>query len=134
MKVAVCILAKDEAGRIAAMLKQISRQLIMDRPGIEVEVHVVANGCTDDTVAVAAACSSLFASRAARFEVHDLIMGGKSRAWNLAVHQLVSSDVDRFVFCDADIEIIDERIFLEMLSSLDAAPHQVKVCAGSTLR
>lgn len=129
MTVAVCILAKDEAGRIGSMLEGLASQRILREMGSSVEVHIVANGCTDNTATVARACANLFAGHGTKFDVHDLAQGGKSRTWNRTVHQIASAEVDRFVFCDADIEFVDEHIIAEMLEQLETSP-EILVCAG----
>ena len=49
------IFAHNEAGGIAAMLGELARQDLFCAPGRSVRVHLLANGCSDDTVAVARA-------------------------------------------------------------------------------
>jgi len=129
MNVVVCILAKDEAHGIARTLTGLVAQTIFKRTDLSVEVQVVANGCSDDTAAVAQACSALFSAHGAIFAVHDLVQGGKSRAWNRAVHEIAGDDTDLFIFCDADIEFIDQNVLEEMLKTLNDHP-EVAVCAG----
>ena len=123
MSIAVCILAKDEEERIGASLAQIARQSFI-RDGCDtIEIHVVANGCTDYTAVVASGCSELFDGARATLHVHDLQPGGKSRAWNRAVHELVDDSVENFVFVDADVTFVDEQVIAEMLARLKADTH-----------
>jgi glycosyltransferase involved in cell wall biosynthesis len=120
MSVAICILAKDEEKLIAGSLRQIAHQTFI-RVGIDVvEVHVVANGCTDNTVAAAHGCQDLFYGPQVTFHVHDLHPGGKSRAWNRAVHELTSKAVDTLVFVDADVTFVSETVIEDMVGRLKA--------------
>ena len=120
MSIAVCILAKDEEERIGPSLAQIARQSFIRDGCNTIEIHVVANGCTDDTAVVARGCSELFDGTRATLHVHDLQPGGKSRAWNRAVHELVSDTVKTFVFVDADVTFANEAVVADMLSHFRA--------------
>ena len=125
MSIAVCILAKDEATRIAHSLRQLAAQSFIRDSSGPIEIHMVANGCTDNTVEVARGCSTLFEGGRATLQVHDLQPGGKSRAWNRAVHELTSSAVETFVFVDADVTFTSETVVADMLARLKADPHLV---------
>lgn len=129
MFIAVCILAKDEERNIASVLRQLASQSLAQRPGVRVEIHVVANGCTDGTVAEAKAFSASFQRLGASLQVHDLQPGGKSRSWNRTVHELVVEQVDYMVFLDADISFADEQVLSELLDRLEDDP-TIDVCAG----
>lgn len=133
MNISICILAKDEAKRIAATLNSLSRQTIFSEPGSVVDVHVVANGCTDDTAAVSVSCAGLFKKHGARLHVHDIQPGGKSRAWNRMVHEFAGDATDTFVFMDADIDFVDGSVVVELLAQL-TSNQQLLVCAGYALK
>lgn len=123
MSIAVCILAKDEGKRIGQSLAQLARQSFV-RDGTDIiEIHVVANGCTDNTAADARGCAKLFDGSRASLHVHDLYPGGKSRAWNHAVHELVGDNVENFVFVDADVTFVHDQVIAEMLARLKADTH-----------
>lgn len=94
LRVDIGVFAHNEAGGIAACLAGLMAQDIFARDGIEARLVVLANGCSDDTVATA---------RGLGAEVADLAQGGKSRTWNRFVHDLARWDADVLVFCDADI-------------------------------
>lgn len=96
LRVDIGVFAHNEAGGIAACLAALQAQDIFARDGIEARLVVLANGCSDGTVAVA---------RATGAEVADLPLGGKSRTWNRFVHDLSRWDADVLVFCDADIAL-----------------------------
>lgn len=98
LRVDIGVFAHNEGGGIAACLAALQAQDIFARDGVEARLVVLANGCSDDTVAVA---------RAAGAEVADLPQGGKSRTWNRFVHDLSRWDAEVLAFCDADIALPD---------------------------
>ena len=133
MSVAVCILAKDEAERISGILAQIARQLLMLDRGERVDIHVVANGCSDTTAETARQAAALFEGQRARLHVHDLKARGKSRAWNHAVHHLIDPATEFIVFCDADINFVDDGVVVRLLADL-AQSETLAVCSGYPIK
>lgn len=114
---------------MADSLAQLSRQSFI-RDGLEiVDIHVVANGCTDNTVEVARSKERDFHGLRAKLHVHDLKQGGKSRSWNRAVHEFVSSSADVLIFVDADIELANDGVIAEMLVSL-RSDASLAACSG----
>ena len=110
MRVDLGIFAHNEAAGIAAMLAQIGAQ---ELAGLDLRVLVLANGCTDDSVAIA---------RAAGAEVADLPKGGKSRTWNRFVHDLSRPDAEVLVFVDADISFTAPDCLARLVRGLAANP------------
>ncbi|MDO8982641.1 glycosyltransferase family 2 protein [Cypionkella sp.] len=98
MQVDIGIFAHNEAHGIAAMVARLLAQDILADPAFSTRILVLANGCSDDTVAQVPR---------AGVEVVDLPEGGKSRTWNRFVHDLARADADVLVFVDADIEFCD---------------------------
>ena len=92
MRVDIGVFAHNEAGGITAM---IARLVAQDLSGLDARLLILANGCTDATVARA---------RATGAEVADLPLGGKSRTWNRFVHDIARPEADVLVFVDADID------------------------------
>ncbi|WP_162789220.1 MULTISPECIES: glycosyltransferase family 2 protein [Sphingomonas] len=133
MTIAVCILAKNESSSIGPTLAQLANQTLLKTSGGSTTVHVVANGCTDDTAAAAERSRDLLAKSGTALKSYDLHPGGKSRAWNRMVHDLAEPDTDFFIFCDADIEFVDERVLEEMLAKLKRRP-DLEVCTGYPLK
>lgn len=133
LRVAVCILAKDEERNISNVLEQLLSQSVLSDPDLHLEIHVVSNGSTDGTVAAAEACAGLFEVSAASLHVHDLKLAGKSRAWNQAVHHLLPASLDYIVFLDADITFIDNKVVADLLQQLVDDP-TLQVCAGYPIK
>lgn len=129
LPVAICILAKNEEQTIGRALAQIAEQTLLHRLRGQVDVHVVANGTSDETVAIAEYARPALSDAGASLYVHDLKRGGKSRAWNTTVHELIRSDVETAIFMDADIDIHSHRILDDLMDVLQA-DSAIKVCSG----
>ncbi|MES2435641.1 MAG: glycosyltransferase [Pseudomonadota bacterium] len=114
MKVDIGVFAHNEAAGIAAMVARLLAQDILADAGFSARVLVLANGCSDDTVARA---------QVPGVEVVDLPEGGKSRTWNRFVHDLARADADVLVFVDADIEFCDAGALRRMVQAM--GPHWV---------
>lgn len=89
----VAVLAHNEERRIGACLKS----LPLDDPGMA--FHVVVNGTTDRTAAIAAQLGG------SKVVVHDWKQGGKSRSWNRLMFDTPGIEADHFVFVDGDAQI-----------------------------
>ncbi len=96
VRVDIGLFAQNEGAVIADMLAHLAGQDVCG-PGYDVQVHVLCNGCSDDTVPRAQL------SAPEGFRVHALAEGGKSRTWNQFVHHLARRDADVLVFCDTGI-------------------------------
>jgi glycosyltransferase involved in cell wall biosynthesis len=129
LTVALCILAKNEGTKIGKTLESLARQTVLADPSHDVELHIVANGCTDDTVDAARRALPSMVGSHVKTHLHDLNPGGKSRAWNRAVHELVGPRADAIVFIDADIVFVDEKVISELLITLRSDP-SLAVCTG----
>ncbi len=97
----VGVFAHNEAAGIAAMVQALAAQDLRDAPGLDLRILILANGCSDDTVARARA--AIPAGAASGITVVDLAQGGKSRTWTRFVQDLSRPDADILVFADADI-------------------------------
>lgn len=85
--------------------------------GPEVEILVVANGCTDATVAVAQERAAAAARRGWRLEVLELGAGGKLNALNVG-DRTASGDIRAYL--DADV-IVSESLVADLCATLDRA-------------
>jgi glycosyltransferase involved in cell wall biosynthesis len=111
--ISVIIPANNEEGYIGTCLELLLRS---DAPeGGPLQVVVVANGCTDDTVGEASALAPAFEAKGWRLDVLDLEEGGKVNALNASetavIHPLR-------VYIDADIHVTPPLI-AQLASALD---------------
>lgn len=95
MNVAVCIFARNEE----RLLPHCVAALHAAGLGADDAVHILINGCTDNTVAAARALSAADQ----RIAIHELPIGDKANAWNEYVHRLADPQIRTHVFLDGDI-------------------------------
>jgi hypothetical protein len=108
------IFAHDEAAGIAAMVAAARSQArACAAQGVDLRVLVLANGCRDETAALAGAAGA---------EVADLPEGGKSRTWNRFVHDLSRPEAEALVFADADIAWTEPDALARLIGGLLARP------------
>lgn len=109
--ICISVLAHNEAARIGACLGS----LPLGAP--DVTIHVIVNGSTDATAAIA----NDIAAAAANMRVHVYAEGGKARSWN----RFLFDDLDGFhethIFVDGDAEVVPGSIHA-LKSTLDFAP------------
>ena len=126
MRIHIGVFAHNEQERIAWTLADLARQDLFERPDVSVRLFVLANGCTDRTVAAAQAAVQAMPPRvAACTSVLDLPFKGKSRTWNHFVHGLCAGEAD-YIFCvDGDIRVPQQANLGRMLRCLESGPAQV---------
>lgn len=127
MTLDIGIFAHNEAEGISDMLSELARQDVLVQPGLSVRVHLLANGCSDDTVKRARAAVTDWPG--APVAIYDLTESGKSRTWNRFVHDLSRPKSDALIFCDADIRLPQADAIRRMVAHLDTNPH---LCAVSS--
>jgi glycosyltransferase involved in cell wall biosynthesis len=93
-RISVCVFAHNEAASIAASLSA----LVESGIAADDQIHVVVNGSSDGTEAIARA----FAAGDSRVHVHVLAFGDKSNAWNHYVHR-IAGEGGHHVFLDGDV-------------------------------
>ncbi|MDX8349212.1 glycosyltransferase [Cognatiyoonia sp. IB215446] len=123
-KVDLAIFAHNEEHNIGAVLTMLAKQSIFENAEISVRIIVLANGCADQTVSVAQTTIREL-PHGRHFEVCDLAIGGKSRAWNAFVHETARKDADHLIFCDADIDIPEPDTLDRLLAFVQADPKRV---------
>jgi hypothetical protein len=92
----VAIFAHNEERRIAGCINS----LPLTSDGFE--FHLLVNGTTDRTVAIARALTG----HLPKFHVHDLAEGGKARTWNYFVDHLFDGAAPAVLFVDGDAEVL----------------------------
>ncbi|WP_199085317.1 glycosyltransferase [Bosea sp. ASV33] len=117
INVDLAVFAHNEQDRIARTLADLSSQTIFSHEDFSTRLFVLANGCSDDTVAVTRSELSKFENPGVAV-VHDLKEGGKSRTWNRFVHEISQEDADILVFIDADIGLPDRSAIKNIVDFL----------------
>lgn len=114
MSVACSILipAHNEAGYIEPCLEAL---LASDATGAGVEVIVMANGCTDDTVALAQGYAARFAVKGWPLNVLDLPQGGKMGALNAGD---AAAQHGARIYVDADV-VVSPPLIAQLAAVLD---------------
>lgn len=95
MNLSVCIFACNEERTLPKCIGA------LDAAGLSASdsVHIMVNGCTDDTPLVA----KTLAEADQRITAHDLPVGDKSNAWNEYVHRIADDALRTHVFIDGDV-------------------------------
>lgn len=93
---AVVVFAHNESRRIVACLEALRLSPLLP----DTTCYVLANGCTDDTVA----CVIEYAQTAPWVKVIDLEIGDKANAWNYFVHE-IAPDAEIYFFTDGDCQV-----------------------------
>ncbi|PHS29819.1 MAG: hypothetical protein COA95_11080 [Methylophaga sp.] len=119
MKVSIGILAYNEENTIVSTIEQILLQDVFHMPACEIQIVVVANGCTDNTSIVA---KKVLQSHKIRknfiFDTVNLEQAGKSNAWNEFIHAYSWQDADFVILVDADIEFGSNNVLKRLVESL----------------
>lgn len=134
MKLAVSILARNEAAKIGSFIEALARQSVFDDPAIEPTLFVAANGCSDDTAAVAEqSARQVLTPRGIAFRIFDFSEPGKSRSWNRLMHREMGEGFDLICFVDADIVFIDDEVLAAGVRALAADP-RLQVYTGYPIK
>jgi glycosyltransferase involved in cell wall biosynthesis len=128
MKLSIGILAHNEANAIATLLQSLSQQSLLTNLSKRylIEIVVVPNGCTDNTVAIThntlKELSPEKKQTSWNWKVCEVAEAGKSNAWNLFIHKFAAPDADFFCLMDADIKLHDRGALEKMLEVLVENP------------
>lgn len=94
MSISVCIFARNEAQHLPRCIAALNAE----RDSATFDIHILVNGCSDDTALVAAT----LAAADPKISVHEMPVGDKAHAWNEYVHRLAGKAATH-VFLDGDI-------------------------------
>jgi glycosyltransferase involved in cell wall biosynthesis len=92
----IAVFAHNEADGIAACLDSVYR----GNPPKPFCIHVLANGCSDGTESLVEA----YARARPEVMLHSILLGDKSNAWNVYVHDL-AADAAAHCFVDGDVRV-----------------------------
>lgn len=112
-RMSVIIPAHNEAAYIANTLEALLRS---DLTGLDAQAIVVANGCTDDTAAIARTFQDQAQEAGWRFQVIDSVQGGKPLALDLGEAECTG---EVLVYLDADV-IVSRGLVGALARALDS--------------
>ena len=115
--VSILVPAHNEAAYLPDCLGAL---LASDPVAEDVEVIVIANGCTDATAEVARGFSDKAARKGWRLVVLDLAEGGKLVAWNAGE---AAAQGSRLIYVDADVTVAPPLV-AQLAEALDMAGPQ----------
>lgn len=108
----VAVFAYNEQDKIVACLKSI----LSETCPANVQVYVLANGCTDETAEVV----RQFATTQPALRLVEIIMGDKANAWNVFVHEIALPSAIYF-FVDGDVRL-DKGAMARLADKLQSSP------------
>jgi len=113
----LAVFAHNESGRIRTALESLVRAAA-DR---DVEVWVLANGCTDSTTDEVRACTNVLPN----LWLAEIDVADKANAWNVYIHELITperaGEIETYFFMDADVTLEPDALFV-LASALSQVP------------
>lgn len=127
MKIAVGIFAYNEERNIAATIASLGQQDLLCSDAHSVTIHVIPNGCKDQTAARAQAALDELRKNCplVQCRVDTIVQGGKANAWNEFVHAFADKDSDSLLFLDADIRFGELECLSRVVLALEANPEVI---------
>jgi len=128
MRLSIGIFAHNEEQNIGATLESLFRQTLFDEAAARrlelnsLEVLCLANGCRDATAEAARRFGKTLPPGTS-YRVIEIPEPGKSRTWNLYVHELSESDADFLILMDADITFEHHDVLEQLVRRLLTNPH-----------
>lgn len=125
MNISIGILAHNEAENIPKTLSSLFQQSLLahPHPDFNIEINVIANGCTDQTEAIAIQTLENLVQpnihTHVRWHTCSLERSGKANAWNHFVHKNPNPKDDYLCLIDADIILIDPKTLESMINLLE---------------
>jgi len=116
-KIGVGVFAYNEELNISKTIKSLARQTILENSLYEIQVYILANGCTDRTIEIGSDTIKKLGN--SKIEMIDCPVKGKSATWNYFVHSLMDQDTEFGYFLDSDIIIEDPKHLHKMLLGIE---------------
>lgn len=119
----ISVFAHNEEAQIQGLIHDLAGQDIFRDENMDIHVFILANGCSDNTVALAREkISSLPEDVQQRITVFDLEQGGKSRTGHRFIHEFSRPNADFLGFMDADIRLPRQTTLRDMIKGLNERP------------
>jgi glycosyltransferase involved in cell wall biosynthesis len=119
-RISLGIFAHNEEANVACAIRQLQRTK-WTSPAVD--IFLLANGCTDRTVSIAAVVDAEFDwPQGVSFSVIEVPATGKSATWNYFVHELIGADTEAIVFADCDIDFGGPETISALVRLLDGSP------------
>jgi glycosyltransferase involved in cell wall biosynthesis len=113
----LAVFAHNESGRIRAALESIGRAA----GAHDLDVLVLANGCTDSTSDEVRACAQLLPN----LGLAEIDVADKANAWNVYVHELITPEragqIETYFFMDGDVRLEPDAL-VQLAFALSAVP------------
>lgn len=93
---AIAVFAHNESRRIVMCLEALRLSPLLPNT----TCYIIANGCTDNTVA----CATEYAQTAPWVKIVDLKVGDKANAWNYFIHE-IAAEAESYFFTDGDCQV-----------------------------
>jgi glycosyltransferase involved in cell wall biosynthesis len=125
LNISIGILAYNESAVIRKTLQSLFEQSLFKNPypSLRIEVIVVANGCTDDTAAIAKTTLNELVNSSLNpyisFRICEVRQAGLANAWNVYIHKFSQSNADYLFVMSADIEFLKSQTLFSMIRVLE---------------
>lgn len=117
------ILAHNEERDLPDMLDDLCQQTLLSDSSIDIQIYLLANGCSDNTAAVAqSAIAKMPPDLARRFQVIDRSEPGKSRTMNWFLRERLRPEADLVMFVDSDIRLPITGSMAHMIAEIRSRP------------
>lgn len=102
--VQICVVAHNEEAHILGCLDGI-RDSLNQSPDVVAEVHIINNGSSDNTQAIA----EQYVEKMDNWHAHEVTQGDKANAWNLGVYRYATGD-SLTIYIDGDCKITPDTV------------------------
>lgn len=125
---AIALLTHNEEAHVPNLFRDLRRQTVFDAqgPADRIDLFVVANGCTDATLARTRDwVARLDFPGFVRFHPVELAIASKTNAWNVFMHELLPEGVDVVCMLDGDIRLPQADLIAGGIAALAAHPEAI---------
>lgn len=129
-KISIGIICFNEEDGIGKLLESLQEQTLL-KCSYDLEVVVVSNGSSDQTVPNAREKLKVFDELGIKNKVVNLEIADKCAAWNHFIHQ-ASDRADYYILLDGDVVLIEQSGLEELINTLETHP-ECRLCGGKII-